>query len=127
MFPRDSQRGPQKALASSRLDDLVTQPDGGQPGREAVGGQHFGYRRPQSTGAMFFYRYDGAGTSSGQPNRIFTKLDDKLKIHSQATPSSAANDYFFNYFDLGLDVLFDSQRHTANQQERGALAIAREA
>lgn len=51
----------------------------------------------------------------GQPNRIFTKLDDKLKIHSQATSSSPANDYFFNYFDRGLDVLFDSQRHTAKK------------
>lgn len=51
----------------------------------------------------------------GQPNRIYTKLDDKLKIHSQSASATPTNDYFFNYFDLGIDVLFDSQRHSAKK------------
>jgi len=51
----------------------------------------------------------------GQPSRIFTKHDDKLKIHSATAMQSPATDYFFNYFDLGIDVLFDSQRHTAKK------------
>jgi hypothetical protein len=45
----------------------------------------------------------------GQPSRIFTKHDDKLKIHSSTALQSPATDYFFNYFDVGIDVLFDSQ------------------
>jgi hypothetical protein len=71
----------------------------------------------------------------GQPNRIYTKGDDKLQIHSKSALRAAVADYFYNYFDVGIgnfviyilfrktssstiitiiiiDILFDSQRHT---------------
>jgi len=48
----------------------------------------------------------------GQPCRIYTKGDDKLQIHAKTLTKTPMADYFYNYFDLGLDVLFDSQRHT---------------
>ena len=49
----------------------------------------------------------------GQPNRIHVKQHDKLRIHSAALAAESAvlADYFYNYFDLGIDLLFDGQRH----------------
>lgn len=48
----------------------------------------------------------------GQPNRIFYKSDDKMKIHSpnaNGRPLTKRSDFFFNYFTLGIDVLFDAR------------------
>lgn len=48
----------------------------------------------------------------GAPNRIFYKSEDKMKIHSpNAHRKSAAlkSDYFYNYFLIGMDVLFDAR------------------
>jgi uncharacterized membrane protein YgcG len=49
----------------------------------------------------------------GQPNRVHVKQHDKLRIHSASLAAADAvlADYFYNYFDLGIDLLFDGQRH----------------
>lgn len=47
----------------------------------------------------------------GQPNRTFVKQHDKLRIHSASQADSPLADYFYNYFDLGIDFLLDGQRH----------------
>ncbi|CAG8518124.1 9392_t:CDS:10 [Paraglomus occultum] len=70
----------------------------------------------------------------GPPLRIFYKEDDQMKIHSEENGKSAdfgnhmtnaavtdaalpsgedgqAIDYFYNYFHLGFDVLFDGSTH----------------
>ncbi|KAK9890962.1 hypothetical protein WA026_013300 [Henosepilachna vigintioctopunctata] len=50
----------------------------------------------------------------GCPSKVFYKSDDKMQIHT-ANKSSIENpqksDYFFNYFTLGMDVLFDARTH----------------
>eukprot|EP01108_Squamamoeba_japonica_P001695 TRINITY_DN1743_c0_g1_i1.p1 TRINITY_DN1743_c0_g1~~TRINITY_DN1743_c0_g1_i1.p1 ORF type:complete len:375 (+),score=177.22 TRINITY_DN1743_c0_g1_i1:286-1410(+) len=56
----------------------------------------------------------------GQPNRVHSKRHDKLRIHAAAAarPSSSASplaDYFYNYFDLGIDFLFDGARHSVKK------------
>jgi hypothetical protein len=51
----------------------------------------------------------------GAPNQIFYKKHNKLKIHSKLDYSDDtkrfdqpnAVDYFYNYFALGIDVMFD--------------------
>ncbi|XP_037950161.1 UPF0183 protein CG7083 [Teleopsis dalmanni] len=48
----------------------------------------------------------------GAPNRIFFKSEDKMKIHSSNVnrqAQSKRSDIFFNYFTLGIDVLFDAR------------------
>ncbi|CAM1330314.1 C16orf70 (predicted) [Pycnogonum litorale] len=50
----------------------------------------------------------------GSPNKVFYKAEDKMKIHSpnaHKLVSSSSSDYFYNYFTLGLDVLFDAKTH----------------
>nr|CAG4643989.1 EOG090X06XP [Lepidurus arcticus] len=50
----------------------------------------------------------------GNPSRIFYKDDDKMRIHSPQPHRripGAYSDYFFNYFTLGLDLLFDGYSH----------------
>jgi len=48
----------------------------------------------------------------GAPSREFFKAEDKMKIHSPGaylkSIKSCGSDYFFNYFTLGLDILFDA-------------------
>lgn len=46
----------------------------------------------------------------GAPNRVFYKSEDKMKIHNAKRQKGITHsDYFFNYFTLGLDVLFDAK------------------
>ncbi|XP_071448035.1 PHAF1 protein CG7083 [Hetaerina americana] len=48
----------------------------------------------------------------GAPSRVFYKSEDKMKIHSpnaHKRVTSRRSDYFFNYFTLGIDVLFDAK------------------
>lgn len=48
----------------------------------------------------------------GAPNRVFFKSEDKMKIHSPSSHrrvQTKRSDFFFNYFTLGLDVLFDAR------------------
>nr|CAG4643234.1 EOG090X06XP [Ilyocryptus agilis] len=50
----------------------------------------------------------------GAPSRVFYKDEDKMRIHSpQAHRRAPApfSDYFYNYFTLGLDALFDGKYH----------------
>ncbi|XP_014241529.1 UPF0183 protein CG7083 [Cimex lectularius] len=57
-------------------------------------------------------------TSIGAPNRVFFKSEDKMRIHSPSNQRRAAeksSDYFFNYFTLGFDVLFDAKTQKAKK------------
>lgn len=48
----------------------------------------------------------------GAPNRVFFKSEDKMKIHSPSAHrrvQGKRSDFFFNYFTLGLDLLFDAR------------------
>ncbi|CAK8688040.1 phagosome assembly factor 1-like [Clavelina lepadiformis] len=50
----------------------------------------------------------------GNPCQTFYKLEDKMKIHSSRAHKMAPSDhsdYFYNYFTLGLDILFDGSTH----------------
>ncbi|KAM3184775.1 hypothetical protein ACTXT7_007676 [Hymenolepis weldensis] len=50
----------------------------------------------------------------GSPSRVFYKTEDKMSIHLPQTYRQSRQsrcDYFYNYFTLGLDVLFDSRTH----------------
>lgn len=53
-------------------------------------------------------------TEIGSPSKIFYKLKDKMRIHS-SNPKKLSEkrntDYFYNYFNLGLDILFDGVGH----------------
>lgn len=49
----------------------------------------------------------------GCPERVFYKSEDKMKIH---TPDAhrrvrASSDYFYNYFSMGVDILFEASTH----------------
>lgn len=51
-------------------------------------------------------------TNLGAPSSVFYKSEDKMKIHSPSAHKRVQNrrsDFFFNYFTLGLDVLFDAR------------------
>lgn len=53
-------------------------------------------------------------TSIGAPSRVFYKSEDKMKIHSPSatrTGNVKRSDIFFNYFTLGIDILFDAITH----------------
>uniref|UniRef100_A0A0K8TM62 Uncharacterized protein n=1 Tax=Tabanus bromius TaxID=304241 RepID=A0A0K8TM62_TABBR len=48
----------------------------------------------------------------GAPNRVFFKSEDKMKIHSPGAHrrvQTKRSDFFFNYYTLGIDVLFDAR------------------
>jgi len=53
-------------------------------------------------------------TALGAPNRIYFKTEDKMKIHSPKSQkeklerkmSTRNSDYFYNYFTLGVDIMF---------------------
>ncbi|XP_007517810.1 phagosome assembly factor 1 isoform X1 [Erinaceus europaeus] len=50
----------------------------------------------------------------GSPHKVFYKSEDKMKIHSPSPHKQVpakCNDYFFNYFTLGVDILFDANTH----------------
>lgn len=55
--------------------------------------------------------------SLGAPARIYYKSDDKMRIHraAQRRRPPPASDYFFNYFTLGTDILFDARTHTVKK------------
>jgi len=49
----------------------------------------------------------------GCPNRVYYKEEEKMKIHLPSSQrirnASQHADYFYNYFTVGLDVLFDGE------------------
>ncbi|XP_014290960.1 PHAF1 protein CG7083 isoform X1 [Halyomorpha halys] len=53
----------------------------------------------------------------GSPGSIFYKSEDKMKIHSVRRLAEAVGrtDYFYNYFSLGIDILFDGRTHEAKK------------
>lgn len=57
-------------------------------------------------------------TQLGAPNHIFFKSEDKMKIHSSnmnRQGQSKRSDIFFNYFTLGIDILFDARTQTCKK------------
>ncbi|KAK6622400.1 hypothetical protein RUM44_002211 [Polyplax serrata] len=56
-------------------------------------------------------------TSLGAPSRMFYKSEDKMKIHSPNPHKRVTrkSDYFYNYFTLGLDILFDASSQKAKK------------
>nr|CAG4641727.1 EOG090X06XP [Eurycercus lamellatus] len=53
-------------------------------------------------------------TLLGTPSRVFYKDEDKMRIHSPQAHRRAPtpfSDYFYNYFTLGMDALFDGKYH----------------
>lgn len=52
----------------------------------------------------------------GPPKQVCVKDVDAVRIHSSGLPVSRSGpDYYYNYFDLGLDVLFDGQTHSVKK------------
>ncbi|KAF4526399.1 hypothetical protein B566_EDAN012690 [Ephemera danica] len=48
----------------------------------------------------------------GAPSRVFYKSEDKMRIHSPSAHRRVAtrrSDFFYNYFTLGIDMLFDAK------------------
>ncbi|XP_077283335.1 PHAF1 protein CG7083 isoform X2 [Arctopsyche grandis] len=61
---------------------------------------------------IFGERCQDVARALGAPSRVFYKAEDKMRIHSPQARRrhyAAKSDYFFNYFTLGLDVLFDAR------------------
>lgn len=53
-------------------------------------------------------------SSIGSPSRVFYKSEDKMKIHSpnaHRKTISLKSDYFYNYFNMGMDILFDAKHN----------------
>jgi hypothetical protein len=58
----------------------------------------------------------------GSPNQIFYKSHDKLKIHSSKSDLETSHedqptaiDYFYNYFSLGIDIMFNGANHVVEK------------
>eukprot|EP01133_Synstelium_polycarpum_P007047 gene7047-8195_t len=47
----------------------------------------------------------------GPPSKIYHKEEDNMKIHTHQVESTPSPDYFYNYFHLGIDILFDVKRN----------------
>lgn len=50
----------------------------------------------------------------GSPCKVFYKPPDKMRIHSSSSRKlneTRNTDYFYNYFTLGIDILFDGETH----------------
>ncbi|XP_004364774.2 hypothetical protein CAOG_01906 [Capsaspora owczarzaki ATCC 30864] len=50
----------------------------------------------------------------GAPNHVFHKADVRAIVATNSRQGSDS-DYFYNYFDRGLDVLFDAQTHSVKK------------
>ncbi|RKP14264.1 hypothetical protein BJ684DRAFT_4353, partial [Piptocephalis cylindrospora] len=52
-------------------------------------------------------------TELGQPEGVWTKQEDKMRIHhlESSQEEGQVKDYFYNYFSLGLDLLIDGHTH----------------
>eukprot|EP01132_Coremiostelium_polycephalum_P005293 gene5293-6590_t len=48
----------------------------------------------------------------GPPSKIYHKEEDNMKIHTNQIDGTTAPDYFYNYFHLGIDILFDIRYNT---------------
>jgi len=54
-------------------------------------------------------------SSLGAPSRVFFKEEDKMKIHTTSYEGLGCADYFYNYFNLGVDILFDIRTHVVKK------------
>ncbi|MDP2436113.1 MAG: hypothetical protein Q8P67_10245 [archaeon] len=55
-------------------------------------------------------------TAIGSPDKVFFKDTESLQLHldqpeASCHSASVSSDYFFNYFALGIDLLFDQHTH----------------
>lgn len=67
---------------------------------------------------MFGDSCQDVASNLGAPSRVFFKSEDKMKIHSPSAHrrvQSKRSDFFFNYFTLGIDVLFDARTQRAKK------------
>uniref|UniRef100_A0A182JNQ4 Uncharacterized protein n=1 Tax=Anopheles christyi TaxID=43041 RepID=A0A182JNQ4_9DIPT len=63
---------------------------------------------------MFGDTCQDVATNLGAPSSVFFKSEDKMKIHSPSAHrrvQTKRSDFFYNYFTLGIDVLFDARTH----------------
>ncbi|XP_029634626.1 UPF0183 protein C16orf70 homolog isoform X1 [Octopus sinensis] len=54
----------------------------------------------------------------GCPSKVFYKSEDKMMIHSpdaHRRVKSRCSDYFYNYFTMGVDILFDANTHVVKK------------
>ena len=65
----------------------------------------------------------------GTPSSTYDKVEDKMKIHrghhelynnnnmskNNDNKTETTSDYFYNYFSLGMDILFDGETHTVKK------------
>ncbi|EIN10434.1 UPF0183-domain-containing protein [Punctularia strigosozonata HHB-11173 SS5] len=52
----------------------------------------------------------------GTPPRVHYKEDDRMKIHSQdAVEEDPEQDYFYNYFQYGMDILISGDTHNVKK------------
>eukprot|EP01117_Protostelium_nocturnum_P018942 TRINITY_DN8044_c0_g1_i1.p1 TRINITY_DN8044_c0_g1~~TRINITY_DN8044_c0_g1_i1.p1 ORF type:complete len:378 (-),score=75.71 TRINITY_DN8044_c0_g1_i1:52-1185(-) len=51
----------------------------------------------------------------GSPSRVFYKTEDKMKIHTSSYNGLGCEDYFYNYFSMGIDILFDIHTHVVKK------------
>ncbi|EFC43326.1 predicted protein [Naegleria gruberi] len=53
----------------------------------------------------------------GAPDKIYYKRNDKLRIHAIGAGQSqtVGNDYFYNYFSMGFDIMFGGNTHTVQK------------
>ncbi|KAJ8941737.1 hypothetical protein NQ318_023333 [Aromia moschata] len=64
------------------------------------------------------YSAQDVATALGTLSKVFYKSEDKMRIHSPNAHrkiTATKSDYFFNYFTLGLDILFDARSHYAKK------------
>ena len=74
-------------------------------------------------GSGAFFQYNDTAqyvlAELGPPASVFEKVEDKMKIHRASKERSktpgVAQDYFFNYFAMGIDVLIDGLSHTVKK------------
>ncbi|GLH11145.1 hypothetical protein R5R35_007163 [Gryllus longicercus] len=69
-------------------------------------------RQTLSREVLFGDTCQDVATAIGAPSRVFYKAEDKMKIHSPNAHRRVAarrSDFFFNYFTLGMDILFDAK------------------
>jgi len=52
----------------------------------------------------------------GSPNKVFYKSEDRMQIHRFRKPKPLKySDYYFNYFNLGIDICLDARCHTVKK------------
>ena len=50
----------------------------------------------------------------GSPDAVYQKSDDHMRLHTNHVHVDST-DYFYNYFHLGFDILFDGALHQAKK------------